>query len=102
MHFCLDSKLRMVVVIGLAAVGLCAENLPEESHKVAVVVPRFVSVVHADARTGRLVRSIVVASKPVPSRVISNQPIHIEELAQAPAAPPSPLRPLSANTPKHS
>ncbi len=94
MHFCLDSKLRMVVVIGLAAVGLCAENLPEESHKVAVVVPRFISVVHADARTGRLVRSIVVASKPVPSKVISNQPMDIEELAPAAAAPDSAVRTL--------
>jgi len=89
MHFCLDFKLRTVavmgvVVIGMTALSLSAENLPEESHKVAVVVPRFVSVVHADARTGRLVRSIVVASKPVPSRVVSNQPVDIEEPAPAP------------------
>src|SRR5260370_12183056 len=94
MHFCLDSKLRMVVVIGLAGVGLCAENLPEESHKVAVVVPRFVSVVHSYAGTGRLVRSIVVASKPVHSQVISNQPMDIEELAPAAAAPDSAVRTL--------
>src|SRR5229473_3475689 len=76
MHFCLDFKIRTVVVMGVAALGLCAESLPEESHKVAVV--------HADARTGRLVRSIVVASKPVPSRVVSNQPVDIEEPAPAP------------------
>ena len=84
MHFCLHSRLWAVIVMGVAAVGLRAENLPEESHKVAVVVPRLVSVVHADARTGRLVRSIVVASKPVPSRVVLNQPIDVEELAPAP------------------
>jgi hypothetical protein len=83
MRFCLDLKLRQVVVIGVAAFALRAENLPEESPKVAVV-PRFVSVVHADARTGRLVRSIVVASKPVPSKVVSNQPVDIEEPAAAP------------------
>src|SRR6266436_818940 len=83
MHFCLGFKIRTLVVMGLAALGLRAESLPEESHKVAVV-PRFVSVVHADARTGRLVRSIVVASKPVPSRVVSNQPVDIEEPAPAP------------------
>jgi Transglycosylase SLT domain len=83
MHFCLRFRLWAVIVMGVAAVGLRAENLPEESHKVAVV-PRLVSVVHADARTGRLVRSIVVASKPVRSRVVSNQPIDVEELVPAP------------------
>src|SRR5258708_23315305 len=101
MHFCLDSKLRMVLVMGLAAGGLWAENLSEESNKVAVVVPRFVSVVHADARTGRLVRSIVVASKPVPSKVISNQPMDIEELAPAAAAPDSAVRTLVEETAKN-
>jgi hypothetical protein len=94
MHFCSHLTLRTVVVIGMAALGLRAENLPEESHKVAVVVPRLVSVVHADARTGRLVRSIVVASKPVPSKVVSNQPMDIEELAPAAAAPDSAVRTL--------
>src|ERR1700738_1314946 len=84
MHFCLHFKLRAVLVMGVAAIGLRAENLTEETHKVAVVVPRLVSIVHADARTGRLVRSIVVASKPVPSRVVSNQPIDVAELAPAP------------------
>ena len=88
MHFCSQLNLRMAVVTGFAVLGLgaqiCAETLPEESQKAAVVVQRFISVVHADARTGRLVRSIVVASKPVPSRVVSNQPVDIEEPAPAP------------------
>src|SRR5713226_8857053 len=101
MHFCLHLKLRTVVVIGVAALGLRAENLPEESHKVAVVVPRLVSVVHADARTGRLVRSIVVTSKPVPSKVVSNQPMDIEELAPAAAAPDSAVRTLVEETAKN-
>jgi len=86
MYFCSQIGLRTAIVAGLALLSLRAENLPEESHKVAVVVPRLVSVVHADARTGRLVRSIVVASKPVPGRVVSSQPVDVE--AQAPVAAP--------------
>jgi len=89
----------MVVVTGLAVLSLRAENLPEESHKVAIVVPRFVSVVRADARTGRLVRSIVVASKPVPSRVVSSQPMDIETPAPA-AAQDSAVRDLVEETAK--
>ena len=99
MHFCLQLKLRTVVVIGVAALGLRAENLPEESHKVAVV-PRFVSVVHADARTGRLVRSIVVTPKPVPSKVVSSQPVDIELPAPV-AAPDSAVRTLVEETAKN-
>jgi hypothetical protein len=82
-----------LILAGLAVFCLGAENLPDESHKVAVVVPRLVSVVHADARTGRLVRSIVVASKPVPSRVVSSQPVDIETPAPV-AAPDSAVRTL--------
>jgi Transglycosylase SLT domain len=82
-----------LILAGLAALCLGAENLPDDSHKVAAVVPRFVSVVHADARTGRLVRSIVVASKPVPSRVITSQPVDVEAPAPV-AAPDSAVRTL--------
>ncbi len=58
----------------LAAAGLQAETALLEPHKVATVTPRVVSVVRADTRTGRLVRSIVVAPKPVPSKVVAEQP----------------------------
>jgi hypothetical protein len=99
MHFCLQLKLRTLVIAGIAVFSLRAENLPLESHKVAVVVPRFVSVVHADARTGRLVRSIVVASKPVPSRVVTSQLVDIEAPAPV-AAPDSAVRTLVEETAK--
>ena len=39
----------------------------------ATVIPRLVSTVRADARTGRLVRSIVVSPRVVPSRVIGEE-----------------------------
>jgi hypothetical protein len=99
MHFCLRHEVRTLIVAGLAVLCLGAENLPDESHKVAVVVPRFVSVVHADARTGRLVRSIVVASKPVPSRIVSSRSVDIDVPAPV-AAPDSAVRTLVEETAK--
>jgi len=89
-----------LILAGFAALCLGAENLPDESHKVAVVVPRLISVVHADARTGRLVRSIVVASKPVPSRVVFSQPVDIQAPAPAETAPDSAVRTLVEETAK--
>jgi len=100
MLFCSQIGLRTAILAGFTLLGLRAENLPEESRKVAVVVPRFVSVVHADARTGRLVRSIVVASKPVPSRVVSSQPMEVEAPAPAVSAPDSAVRTLVEETSK--
>ncbi|HEY6392247.1 MAG TPA: lytic transglycosylase domain-containing protein [Bryobacteraceae bacterium] len=92
MYFCSQIGFRTAITAAFALLGLRAESLPEESRKVAAVVPRFVSVVHADARTGRLVRSIVVASRPVPSRVVSNQAVDIEALSPVATAPDSAVR----------
>ena len=44
----------------IAMAGLQAENTPPSSLDTAVALPSAVSVVRVDARTGRLVRSIVV------------------------------------------
>jgi soluble lytic murein transglycosylase-like protein len=99
MHFCSQLNLRTMVVAGLAALGLGAATLPEESQKAAVAVPRFVSIVHVDARTGRLVRSIVPASKPLPGKVASNEAVDILALAPV-AAPDSAVRTLVEETAK--
>ena len=75
MRFCSEHVLGLMVLTSMATIGLKAEDAtPELPHKVATVSPRVVSVVRADARTGRLVRSIVVSPKPVPSVVVSAQP----------------------------
>src|SRR5882757_1030712 len=99
MHFCSQLNLRMMVVTALAALYVGAETLPEESQKATLVVQRFVSVVHADSRTGRLVRSIVPASKPLPGKVLSNQAVDIQALAPV-AAPDSAVRTLVEETAK--
>jgi Transglycosylase SLT domain len=98
MQFCSQLKLRMAVLAGLATFGLSADTLPDEPRKVAVATTRFVSVVHADARTGRMVRSIVIASKPVPSRIVPGQSVDIQALA---LAPDSALRTLVEETSKN-
>jgi len=50
----------------MVAVAPSAENANPEPAK--AVSPKVVSVVRADARTGRLVRSIVVTPKPAPTK----------------------------------
>ncbi len=48
----------------LGAACLCGENIATETSNAPAEVPHVVSVVRADARTGRLVRRIVVSPKP--------------------------------------
>ena len=59
MHFCSDLVLGTAVLAAVAGTSLIGEALPPESG-----APRAVSVVRSDARTGRLVRSVVVKAKP--------------------------------------
>jgi soluble lytic murein transglycosylase-like protein len=99
MHFCSRFNFRMMIVAALTALYLGAETLPEDSQKAALVVQRFVSVVHADARTGRLVRSIVPASKPLAGKIVSNQAVDIQALAPV-AGPDSAVRSLVEETAK--
>ena len=62
MHFCSDLVLGTAVLAAVAGTSLIGEALPPESG-----APRAVSVVRSDARTGRLVRSVVVKAKPADS-----------------------------------
>jgi len=70
MRFCSEVILRTTVLGSMTLAGLCAENTPPASLNptaldspamdAAAALPSVVSVVRVDARTGRLVRSIVV------------------------------------------
>ncbi len=64
MHFCLETVLRTSVLGSMMAAGLAAENTAPDPAAAPVTPPRVVSVVRADARTGRLVRRVVVSNKP--------------------------------------
>ena len=90
MAFCSEHVVKITILASIAAMSLHAEDSTAEPRKVATVYPRAVSVVHADARTGRLVRSVVVTSKPVPSKVVSDQLVE----ADGAVAPDSNVRAL--------
>src|SRR6202162_356904 len=64
MRFCSEVVLRTMVLGSMTLTGLRAENIPPSLNSTmldaAAALPRVVSVVRVDARTGRLVRSIVV------------------------------------------
>jgi Transglycosylase SLT domain len=59
MQFCSELLLGTAVLAALAGAPVKGEALPQDQP-----APRTVSVVRSDARTGRLVRSIVVKAKP--------------------------------------
>jgi hypothetical protein len=60
MHFCSEVVLGMTVLGSIALTGLLAENTPPPALDTTTASPSVVSVVRVDARTGRLVRSVVV------------------------------------------
>ncbi len=65
MHFCSETVLRAAVVASLITAGLQADNTVADtlSASATAPAPRAISVVRTDARTGRLVRRIIVPSK---------------------------------------
>jgi soluble lytic murein transglycosylase-like protein len=60
MRFCSELILRTAVVAALTGASAMGEAVPGEQP-----APRAVSVVRSDARTGRLVRSILVKARPI-------------------------------------
>src|SRR5579864_757522 len=60
MRFCSEVILGMMVFGSMTLTGLQVENTLPTSLDATAALPRVVSMVHGDARTGRLVRSIVV------------------------------------------
>ncbi len=78
MHFCSELILRTAVLGALAGMVTAAESTPPDT-----AAPRVVSVVRTDARTGRLVRSIVVKAKPVVDNDGSGVRTLVEETAKS-------------------
>ena len=64
MQFCSEYILKAAVLGALGVACLGAEDAVPHPNNAITEAPRVVSVVRADARTGRLVRRIVVANKP--------------------------------------
>ena len=62
MRFCSEVVLGMMVFGSMTMTGLHAESTPPPSLDATVALPSAVSVVRVDARSGRLIRSIVVNS----------------------------------------
>jgi len=65
MRFCSEVVLRTMVFgsvsfVSLAVIGLRAENTTPSSLDATAAPPHVVSVVRVDARTGRLIRTVVV------------------------------------------
>jgi hypothetical protein len=77
MRFCLELVPRIAVLATLAGALGMGETVPAD-----VPAPRAVSVVRADARTGRLVRTIVRKSKPAPGDDGSEVRGMVEEAAK--------------------
>jgi soluble lytic murein transglycosylase-like protein len=64
MRFCLELSLRVVVLATSTLASLAAESvIPEPAG-----APRVISVVRADARTGRLVRSLKLEAEPAAAK----------------------------------
>lgn len=81
MQFCLEVILRGAV-LGSAILAVApAETLNSEASKAAS--PHAVSVVRADTRTGRLVRSIVVSPKPATKSLDSAVQGIVDETAKS-------------------
>jgi soluble lytic murein transglycosylase-like protein len=82
MRFCLPFVAGAVVSITMTMAGLCAENT--SSGTAAMPAPRVMSIVRPDARTGRLVRSIVVSPNSAARKAATEAEVHawIEEAAK--------------------
>ncbi len=85
MRFCSEVVLGTMVSAMIAMPGLYAENTPPSSLDAVPALPRIVSTVHGDARTGRLVRSTIVRQvpgAPAPSSAAPQVRAMVEETAK--------------------
>ncbi len=81
MRFCSELVRWTVLAASLSATGFAGESAPPVA-PAATPAPsqRVVSVVRTDARTGRLVRSVVVSPKPVQSKPVPERPVAAETI----------------------
>jgi soluble lytic murein transglycosylase-like protein len=88
MRFCLELIQRTAILTTMIAAGLQAEDISTApvgpSSDPAVAPPSVISVVRADPRTGKLVRSIVLSRTPARNTLAANLAMHslIEETAR--------------------
>src|SRR5437868_2528165 len=85
MRFCSEVVLRTMVFGSMTMTGLRAESTPPASLDATVALPSAVSVVRVDARTGRLIRSVVLkapAGAPSPSSMNPQVRAMVEETAK--------------------
>jgi soluble lytic murein transglycosylase-like protein len=85
--------------VALAAVSLWAADEPSGANGQPL---RMTSVVRSDPRTGKLVRSMVVNSKPVAGRAVAETvvaPRVVSSMPATPAAPPAPAAAVSPASP---
>jgi hypothetical protein len=64
MLFCSETVLRTAVLTTMVAAGLLGANTSPEGLSESGEIPHTISVVRTDARTGRLVRRVVVTPRP--------------------------------------
>jgi len=85
MRFCSEVILGTMVFGSMTQPGLHAENTPPSTLETPLALPQAVSVVRVDARTGRLVRGVVVKSQAgSPSAASANPQVRamVEETAK--------------------
>ena|SRR5579864_7095644 len=85
MRFCSEVVLGMMVLGSMTMPGLRAEDTPPSSLVATAALPRLVSVVRVDPRSGRLVRSVVVkapAGSPAASSMNPQVRAMVEETAK--------------------
>jgi len=85
----------MVFSAALAAAGLRGADTPPEADAQPV---RMISVVRTDQRTGKLVRSVMVSSKPVAGQQVSGTAVPARVISAAPP-PAEPVPPPAAVSP---
>ena len=85
MRFCSEVVLRMTLFGSMALTGLLAENTIPSAVDASALSPRAVSMVRVDARSGRLVRSIVIkpsSGSPVAANTNPQVRAMVEETAK--------------------
>ncbi|HTS47952.1 MAG TPA: lytic transglycosylase domain-containing protein [Bryobacteraceae bacterium] len=75
MRFCSENILRTAVLGALGAACLLGETAAVDASAATPRTPHVISVVRADARTGRLVRRVVVSPKPEAAPKTTPDPI---------------------------
>ena len=84
MRFCSEIVLGTVVVASCASLAMHAENIPPSPDNAAISAGRVVSVVRMDARSGRLVRTVLVQPPSSQSQASANPRVRamVEETAK--------------------